>query len=474
MPPLNLPRKIKPQMNLDIEFMTTSTRKHIVLVLAVTAAVVLGAGQVTASIWDENLRPFPLIAGQRGTVTCLDSPSISYDIYLPSTYSTSAAPLPILYTFNPGGGGMVSDFQAVCSNMQIITVGIINSANGTSLDIIYKDIHAVTRDIRQRVVFDPTAEMAAGFSGGGSACYYFSRFRPQHVAGIFAMGGWMGVADFKYTLLDRVQYNLLVARSTGTNDSGAAYYRSGDKGFLMNTCGAVVNDWGFTGGHEVAPDNIQTAALTWILTTRTMAGSNDRTNALAQANNWRTRISAGDRQAVLYEAAYALMDKPRSWYAYQAQLILDQLMNSTTFRTLDVADIARGDFANNHFYFSARGAALNSDWPTYHASMKALTGIMAIYGDRSADIYSLLQRYGFLTPVLTISHDSGQLNLSLSKDTPGLTYTLETSPNLRSGTWQEAPYPAGDTNTAWSAFFSIPEGSQRGFYRIRTTPTVVP
>jgi hypothetical protein len=270
-----------------------------------------------------------------------------------------------------------------------------------------------------------------------------------------------------------VQSNLLVARSTGTSDSSAAYYLSGDKTFLEG-CGAVVNDWSFTGGHDVAPDDVKTAALTWILNNRIMAGSNDRADALTQANNWRTRISAGERQAVLYEVADALMDKPRSWYAYQAQLVLDKLMNDTTFSTLDVADIARGDFANNHFYFSARGAALNNDWPTYYASMKALTGITAVDGVRSAGISSLLQQYGFLIPVLTISHDSGQLNLSLSKDTPGLTYTLETNPNLRSGTWQEAFYPADETNTVWSSVLSIPAGSQRGFYRIRTTPTVVP
>ena len=47
--------------------------------------------------------------------------------------------------------------------------------------------------VRQRVVFDPTAEMAGGVSGGGWASYYFSRFRPQHVAGVYAMGSWMGV-----------------------------------------------------------------------------------------------------------------------------------------------------------------------------------------------------------------------------------------------------------------------------------------
>ena len=419
------------------------------------------------------LRPFPLTAGQQGTVTCLDHPSIGYEIHLPSNYSTSLAPLPILYTFNPGGGGMVDDFKTVCSNMQIITVGIINSMNGVSWDTIYPDLYAVTRDIRQRVLFDPTAEMAAGFSGGGVVCYEFSRFRPQHVAGIFTMGGWMGHSDFVYPRLDRVQYNLLVARTAGTDDSGANRYRSADKSFL-NSCGAVVNDWSFTGGHEVAPDDQKTYALSWILNTRSMAGTNDRSDALAQAGNWRARIGAGERQDVLHEAADALMNHPRSWYAYQAQLILDQLMNDTTFHTLDVAGLARGDFASNHFYFSARGAALTGDLTTYHAAMKSLTGILAVYGDRSADFYSMLLQYGYPTPALTISQDSGQLNLMLCKDTPGLAYTLETSPDLRNGTWHAALCQPLETNTVWSAGFSLPLASPSGFFRIRATPALGP
>ena len=54
------------------------------------------------------LLPFPLSANQRGTVRCLERPSVTYDIYLPPAYSTNGAALPILYTLNPGGGGMVS------------------------------------------------------------------------------------------------------------------------------------------------------------------------------------------------------------------------------------------------------------------------------------------------------------------------------------------------------------------------------
>jgi hypothetical protein len=103
--------------------------------------------------------------------------------------------------------------------------------------------------------------------------------------------------------------------------------------------------------------------------------------------------------------------------------------------------------------------------------MKALTGIWGVNDDCAGGIYSMLRQYGYLTPVLTISHDSGQLDLVLGKDTPGLTYSLESSPDLRSGTWQETSYSTVETNTVWSAGFSVPAGSQKGFYRIHATPT---
>jgi hypothetical protein len=35
-------------------------------------------------------------------------------------------------------------------------------------------MYAVTRDIRERVLFDPTAEFAGGFSGGGECSYMLS------------------------------------------------------------------------------------------------------------------------------------------------------------------------------------------------------------------------------------------------------------------------------------------------------------
>ena len=192
-----------------------------------------------------DLKSFPLSANQRGTVTCLENPSVSYDIYLPLAYSTNGPPLPIIYTLDPSGGGMVSSFKTVCSNLNIITVGIISSKNSVPWDVVLRDFYAVPLDIRQRVLFDPTAVFVGGLSGGGENSYMFSRLYAQHVAGVLSMGGWLarypGNSISPYCSIDRVQTNLLVARTTGSSDTGAYFYDPFDSNYLAS-CGAVVKD----------------------------------------------------------------------------------------------------------------------------------------------------------------------------------------------------------------------------------------
>src|ERR1017187_2355956 len=128
----------------------------------------------------------------------------------------------------PTGGGMVSTFQSTCSSLNIIVVGITHTQNGVPWNKILREIYAVTRDVRQRVLYDPTAEFVGGFSGGGECSYMFSRFRSQHVAGLLEMAGWLARvnsngAHVQYYGIDRVQTNLLVARTTGFSDTGTIF-----------------------------------------------------------------------------------------------------------------------------------------------------------------------------------------------------------------------------------------------------------
>lgn len=454
-----------------------------------------------------DLLPFPLSANQRGYVNCLENPFYTYDVYLPPGYSTNGTPLPILFTMNASGGGMVTAFQNTCSKLNIILIGLMDSQNGMPWDRVLREIYAVTRDVRQRVLFDPTAEFAGGFSGGGTCSYMFSRFRSQHVAGVLEMAGWLGRANMgasvRYYSTDRVQTNLLIARTTGTADTGAIFYNVFDSNYLAY-CRATIKDWTFGGSHGVPPDSVKAASLTWLVSQRIPAAPDDRTNAFMLATNWQSRITAGEQEAVLRECVSNLMNRPRSWFAYEAQLTLDQLLaDYPAFRLLDVSNLAQGDFATDLFYFCAHGAATNADWPRYDSSMKALTGITAtnelngtftisgirvtvvipstngiVYitgtnADRAGDIYSLLTKYNhYSAPQLRYSpnHNPSQMHLWLSKGTPGLTYSLQLKSNLVTDTWQDVFVSANDTNTLWSTEVDVPPNSDSGYFRIRAAP----
>jgi hypothetical protein len=272
--------------------------------------LILSAGLFIGRPAWAGLLPFPLSAGQRGTVTCLENPAFTYDIYLPPAYTTNGAALPIFYTMYPNGGGMVSTFQATGASLNIIVVGITGTKNGVPWTKILREIYAVTRDVRQRVLYDPTAEFVGGFSGGGECSYMFSRLRAQHVAGLFEMSGWLGRgnlgASVSYYGLDRVQTNLLVARTTGTSDNSGNFYNVFDSNYLA-TCGAVVKDWSFSGGHAVPPTSLFSPVLSWLVSQRLPAGPADRTNAFNLSTNWQARIAAGQQESVLRECVTNLL-----------------------------------------------------------------------------------------------------------------------------------------------------------------------
>ena len=104
---------------------------------------------------------------------------------------------------------------------------------------------------------------------------------------------------------------------------------------------------------------------------------------------WRTPLANGETQAVMTEAINALINQPRTWFAYQGQLVLDELIAGGEFRSLDFSNFAQGSFAYSQFYFSAYGAALNNDWITYYASLKVLTGITGNRAERSAPEWNI-------------------------------------------------------------------------------------
>jgi predicted esterase len=426
-----------------------------------------------------GLLPFPITAGNRGLVTCIEgSPQVTYDVYLPPSYTTTGTPLPIIYTLYANGGGMVGYFSNICANLKVICIGITDFSNGEPTDSLYRDFYEISRDIRRRLNFDPTGEFVGGFSGGGDVSYDFCRYRAQHVAGVLAMSGWMGRTfgingTVVYYGTDRVLTNLLVARTTGSSDAATQLGFLGPDGSYLDSCGAIVQDWTFPGGHAVPPDSLKTTALTWLLNNRIPAGPTDQSNAVAQAASWRLRMAAGQTNAVLRECVNALMNQPRSWMALEAELVMDDMTSAySIFRSLAVTNLAEGDLVAELFYYQAIGAADSGILSRYRSFMKALTGVTGVTGDRAGDIYSLLQRFGYPVPTLHCSagQNPGQATLWVSEDAPGLTYAVQSRSDLMNDAWQDVSPPFVDTNALWSAEIGTPPGG-RGFYRTSVSPT---
>jgi hypothetical protein len=284
------------------------------------------------------------------------------------------------------------------------------------------------------------------------------------------MAGWLG-RPLDYYSTDRVQTNLLVARATGTTDAAGNYYILPDSNYLASA-GAVIQDWFFAGGHTVAPDSVKSNALHWLLSRRIPAAPADRSNSVARAAGWRSCLASSRPESVLRECVGVLMSKPRSWDAYQAQLIIDRLTaDYSGFRAIDVTGLAEGDFPSDLFYYYGRGSANAGDLSRYRSALKSLTGVTGVSGDRAGDLRALLLQFGHPAPLLRWTQDqpAGQMDLWLIKDTPGLDYFLQWRTNLVEGAWQDAPAPTVESGTTWSS--ESPLQTESGFYRMRVTPS---
>jgi len=150
----------------------------------------------------------------------------------------------------------------------MIVIGILNSKDGATLNLVLRDFYAVPRDVRQRVLFDPSAEFVAGFSGGGENAYIFSRFWAQHVAGMFAMSGWMDAltvpkAPSFTTPPARYRQSIGSAHDRHFDNYTQMNWLAPDGSFLVSAA-RKVKDWTFSGGHSIPPDSLKTTCLTWL------------------------------------------------------------------------------------------------------------------------------------------------------------------------------------------------------------------
>lgn len=465
------------------------------------------AGMVFINLPARALLPFPLNPGRLGFIPCLENSNYIYECYLPPNYSTNGSGTPILYTFNPGGGSLAGNFLSVCESSNWICICITNTHNNMSWDLVLKAMYVVTRDVRSRILYDPSEEFAGGLSGGGECSYMFARLRGQHVAGLIEVAGWLGRLNVgggpavQYYGIDRVQTNLIVTRTTGSTDTGAQFYNVFDSNFLA-TCNADITDYTFTGGHTYPPPATMGACFQQLILLHQGNGPNDQSDAQTLYTNWQARIATGDGNNVLRECMSNLMNFPRTWFSYQAEQTLDQLLtNYNAFSRYDVSNLAQGDYAADLFYYYARGAANAGDTNRYYSCLHALTGITAtndyvgtitisnivvpagfptdngldyittVTNDHANDVSLLETNFGYGKPWLQISpaQPGSPLTLTLLKSAPWLQqYEAQGRSDFVNGSWSSIDfYNDAETPTIWSATVD-PLDPVSGYYRLST------
>ena len=427
---------------------------------AVTMADELRMGRTFADVTPTNVPnencSYPVCSGQRGIVSCLAFTNKNYDIYLPPTYSATNNPLPILYTFNPNGNGMVGNFGAVASDLQIIVVGIRESSNEVDWYDFIDAVYAIVRDIRRRVNFDPTAEFTAGWSGGGYESYVHSEILRQEIAGVYPMCGWVE----RYDPTDRYLPSLLVARANALADNtGINDYWAPD-GAYFDQIGIVHYDTWFPGPHAIAPDTNKTDCLTWLINHRVPPAPDAQSQAQAQAAAWRAAIANGQAQQVFAECFASIMTKPSTFEENQAQLVLDDLQsNYESFRAFNITNLTPGDLAADYLYYRAYGAGKIGDTNTYYSCLKAAGWLNQTSGDRTNDFKDLILQFGLPRPELTLRWTNGAPLVTFRKDAPWVDYALEQSTDLTSGAWTPLALPELDNG---DGTFSLQPSNRTG------------
>lgn len=361
--------------------------------------IIKSAFDESEHIKGERFVNFPIKPGKSGRIPTLDYPTVKYDIYLPSGYSPDEDKLlPILYTFSPGGGGMMRQFQKVGEELQMIVIGDLHSKNLRPDDLRVHSYYAVIADVRKRVKFDPTAQFASGMSGGGLVSFDYAMYHSSQISGVFSMGGWLGYDVNCCKYLD----GLIVTRGNGDNDKGANSYIQRDKDHLQKY-NVKLKDWFFKGGHVVSPDSVKKEALAWMLSERKQEEEGDRTSAEKLVVDWKKLIGSGKVNDALNLCYTTLLSKPRTHQSLQAQLLLEETFPRILEKEVKIKLDYNAQLAE-YFKLLGHGAGILKDSVGFYSALKCLQSMDCPIEDF----------YGGLVWFLSMSDDEKIKNLELA------------------------------------------------------------
>lgn len=187
---------------------------------------------------------------------------ISYHVAIPKTFNINNPP-PMLVLFSPGGNGksILRSVLPSASKLGWIVVGVDQLKNGMDEDLENAMESEAFEAIMNQVPHHPRRIYLGGMSGGAMRAYGLTyKYEEAPIAGILAMGGWLGGS--KYYDKDFRKY-MAVAMVNGDSDSGANNYVDRDTDVLEDRR-CEVEVFSFSGGHQIAPEDTLDEALAWL------------------------------------------------------------------------------------------------------------------------------------------------------------------------------------------------------------------
>lgn len=176
---------------------------------------------------EENPKEQFLKWAQKGKITdniqCKIEPSITYCLFIPTSYDVSKT-YPTIYAFDPHGSGRFPTnlMKSIADSLGYIVIGSNNSKNGTSAEEINRIVNTLFDDSQTKLAIDPSRIYLVGFSGGARIACMIAQSKPG-IKGVIACSagfqpkkkplgfqyiGIAGTQDMNY--LEMRQLNLLM------------------------------------------------------------------------------------------------------------------------------------------------------------------------------------------------------------------------------------------------------------------------
>jgi len=191
-------------------------------------------------------------------IECRADPSLSYALYLPSSYDRNKK-WPVLFAFDPGARGLtpVEHFKDAAETYGYIVAGSNNSRNGPWAPSA-KAILGMWNDVVGRFAIDERRIYATGFSGGARIANRLGYSLKGQIAGVVACG-----AGLPTEMTESPQPPPFVLFGTaGVEDFNFVEMKQLDR--ALDGFGAAHRFEFFEGGHAWAPSELCTRAIEWM------------------------------------------------------------------------------------------------------------------------------------------------------------------------------------------------------------------